>query len=330
MTLSRKAAHPGNVDGNFFVDHTCIDCDTCRWMAPKTFGRVSSGGQSVVYSQPATEEETTKALQAMVTCPTGSIRTRKPEKMVKTVRDSFPLAVDSKRIPQVFHLGYASEKSFGAVAYLVTSKTPEGEPFNILMDSPRFSSHLAKALDAVGGVQYMVLSHKDDVGDMNRWKERFPDMQRIMHKIDVRTEHQWPYIDMTGVERQLEGSGPWEVADGVKIVYTPGHSQGSVSLIVDGEHTGGDGVAFTGDHLALSARLGRLDGFARFSDDTDQQADSMAKLADEDILWILPGHGRRHSFDSALEREEGLRAAAEAYRRDPTGQKAPGPLFAVV
>jgi hypothetical protein len=26
-----------NVEGNFYVDSTCIDCDTCRWVAPNTF-----------------------------------------------------------------------------------------------------------------------------------------------------------------------------------------------------------------------------------------------------------------------------------------------------
>ena len=38
---------------NFYVDHTCIDCDTCRWMAPQTFGRTarSGPGQSVVHQQ---------------------------------------------------------------------------------------------------------------------------------------------------------------------------------------------------------------------------------------------------------------------------------------
>ena len=28
-----------NVNGNFYVDTTCIDCDTCRWMTPQVFER---------------------------------------------------------------------------------------------------------------------------------------------------------------------------------------------------------------------------------------------------------------------------------------------------
>jgi len=44
-----------NVAGDFFVDSTCIDCDTCRWLAPRTFDR--SGEQSRVWRQPETPEE---------------------------------------------------------------------------------------------------------------------------------------------------------------------------------------------------------------------------------------------------------------------------------
>ena len=31
----------------------------------------------------------------------------------------------------------------------------------------------------------------------------------VMHTADVRTAEQWPYIDMTAVETQLDGAGPW-------------------------------------------------------------------------------------------------------------------------
>ena len=38
--------------------------------------------------------------------------------------------------------------------------------------------------------------------------------------------------------------------DGIKILLTPGHTSGSITLILDGQRTGGDPVAFTGDSLA--------------------------------------------------------------------------------
>lgn len=42
---------PENVSGDFYVDTSCIDCDTCRWMAPEVF--VEVGEQSAVHHQPA-------------------------------------------------------------------------------------------------------------------------------------------------------------------------------------------------------------------------------------------------------------------------------------
>ena len=34
-------AVPGNVPGPIFVDTTCIDCDTCRQLAPATFAEAA-------------------------------------------------------------------------------------------------------------------------------------------------------------------------------------------------------------------------------------------------------------------------------------------------
>ena len=52
---------PENVDGPFFVDSTCIDCDTCRQIAPAIFG--GSGGFSFVQLQPRSEDERRGALR---------------------------------------------------------------------------------------------------------------------------------------------------------------------------------------------------------------------------------------------------------------------------
>ena len=45
-----KKRLPQNVEGEFFVDSTCIDCDACRQLAPETF--TESGSYSVVYAPP--------------------------------------------------------------------------------------------------------------------------------------------------------------------------------------------------------------------------------------------------------------------------------------
>ena len=161
---------------------------------------------------------------------------------MREVVNSFPLPIDAARLPRVFHLGYHAAASFGATPYLLCM--PDGT--NAMVDAPRFSSKLAKALEARGGVQLLLLSHMDDVADHNRWKERFPEMVRVMHARDVRGPDRWPYIDMRGVERQLEGAGPWELRPGLRAIHTPGHSAGSVSYLAEAALCGGaEGAPFT-------------------------------------------------------------------------------------
>ena len=68
LARSERDPREGNVDGQFFVDHTCIDCDTCRWMAPDSFARV--GSQSAVFKQPIDRSGRIAAIQATLSCPT--------------------------------------------------------------------------------------------------------------------------------------------------------------------------------------------------------------------------------------------------------------------
>lgn len=71
---------------------------------------------------------------------------------LKEAQDSIPIPVEG--CPGVYHCGYHAESSFGATSYLIVRT--EG---NIVMDSPRFNPKLAKQLDSLGGVKYMLLSH---------------------------------------------------------------------------------------------------------------------------------------------------------------------------
>jgi 4Fe-4S single cluster domain of Ferredoxin I len=45
-----KKRFPENVTGEFFVDSSCIDCETCQQLAPETFD--DAGDHAFVYAQP--------------------------------------------------------------------------------------------------------------------------------------------------------------------------------------------------------------------------------------------------------------------------------------
>ena len=64
---------PENIIGRFYVDSSCIDCDFCRNSAPAFFRRDAETGQSIVYRQPETAEETALAQEALEGCPSDSI-----------------------------------------------------------------------------------------------------------------------------------------------------------------------------------------------------------------------------------------------------------------
>ena len=269
-----------NSDGNFYVDESCIDCDTCRWMVPDVFSRIN--GQSAVHAQPEGEAQEDAAMGALFACPTSSIGMVTKSSRLKTVSDSFPVLVSEN----VYHCGYHSEKSFGAASYFI-----QRESGNILVDSPRFAMPLVKSIERMGGVRYMYLTHQDDIADHEKFAEHFG-CERILHEDEITGRTQ-------GVEIKLKGDQPFELADDLFILPVPGHTEGHTVLIYNGKYL------FSGDHLAYSINYRHLIAFRSacwYS--WSELLKSMERLAGYDFEWILPGHGRRFQADKERMREE--------------------------
>ena len=266
---------PENVSGVFYVDASCIDCDTCRWMAPSVFSQV--GDQSAVHHQPATEFERLQAMQALLSCPTASIGTVDKPADVKTVQESFPIALAEN----VYHCGYHAESSYGAASYLI--QRPDG---NVLVDSPRFAPPLVKRLEALGGIRYLYLTHRDDVADHAKFHQHFG-CDRILHKDEINADTQ-------AVEIQLAGTETAQLAPDLLIIPVPGHTKGHTVLLYD------QTVLFSGDHLAWSDDRQQLIAFRSVCwYSWTAQTKSMQRLADYSFEWVLPGHGRRFHSDRA-------------------------------
>ncbi|KAI3496055.1 hypothetical protein L1887_38405 [Cichorium endivia] len=291
QSLQKKKRRPENVDGEFFVDHTCIDCDTCRWMAPEVFTRVD--GMSAVSKQPSCQDERLKALQALLSCPTSSISTEKPPHDILEVQKTFPIPINTEKIPGVYHCGYHSDKSYGAASYLIVH--PEG---NILIDSPRFTERLASNIENIGGARYMFLTHRDDVADHKKWSERLG-CTRILHSTEVN-------VSTRDVEMKLDGCGPWSLNDDIQLIHTPGHTEGSVCLFYKPLK-----VLFTGDHLAMEESELAISEMYNFHS-VAIQLDSVAMLLELDFEWILPGHGRRVVYKDVEEKNSSLKAFLNA------------------
>ena len=72
---NRKFSVKENMQGIFFVDATCIACDTCVGIAPDCFSLTPDCDHAYVSGQPKSELETTKCLEALRTCPVQAIGT---------------------------------------------------------------------------------------------------------------------------------------------------------------------------------------------------------------------------------------------------------------
>lgn len=62
-----------NVAGSWYVDDTCIACDTCVGIAPRHFVLTPDDRHAYVWAQPVSTTDVAQCQQAMGACPVGAI-----------------------------------------------------------------------------------------------------------------------------------------------------------------------------------------------------------------------------------------------------------------
>jgi glyoxylase-like metal-dependent hydrolase (beta-lactamase superfamily II)/ferredoxin len=268
--------HPDNVTGEWYVDERCIDCGTCRELAPRLFG--VNGDQSIVIHQPtAAPLDQTDAWLAAQACPTQSIGTASHQPRPGRL---FPreIAADSG----VFDCGYCSPDSFGATSWFVHRPGA-----NLLIDSPRFTPALAGPFRDLGGIDHILLTHRDDVADAHRWADEFG------ARVWIHAEDHSAAPFATDV---VEGADEVQITPAVVCIPTPGHTRGSVVFLLEQRYL------FTGDSLAWSFERDDLTAFRGacwYS--WPVQTESLDSLARRHrFTWVLPGHGARTQADPDL------------------------------
>jgi glyoxylase-like metal-dependent hydrolase (beta-lactamase superfamily II)/ferredoxin len=275
---NRTRAAAENVPGSFFVDDTCIDCDTCRQVAPLTF--VDAGGHSVVQMQPEDPAALRSAARAVLCCPTNSIGSAQPD-LVKQAQADLPEPITDG----IWYCGWTSRHSFGASSYLVRAN--DGGLW--MVDAPRWAPSLVTAIERLGGLAGIFLTHRDDVADAPQYAERFQ-APMVIHERDADAA--------PTAERIITGDEPQALAPGLTIIPLPGHTAGSQGLLRD------DGTLFSGDHLWWSRRLGTLNASREVCwHSWDEQTASMRRLRDLPFDRLLPGHGQRAHLPDGRMRE---------------------------
>lgn len=261
-----RRRHPRDAGGEWFVDTTCIDCDLARQVGAPI--EADARGLSYFTRPPAPGEEERAAWRALLGCPTGSIGAPAG---AKPPPDVYPWEV----APGVLFAGYASRHAFGANAWIVRARAG-----NLLVDGPRFVPALERALEAMGGLAHVLLTHRDDIGEARRFAERFG-ARAWIHQ-DDHDAAPWA-TPFAGDLREIPGvTGFW----------IPGHTRGSVAWHVE------DRWLFSGDSLHVSRETGDLEAYPDFTwYSWEEQARSLARLAEAcRFEAVFPGHGMRGAF----------------------------------
>jgi len=253
-----------SVTGDWSVDERCIRCDVARHWAPGLIEQ-DDRGRSYVVRQPVSGEDEQALWRAAVACPTQSVHR---QAMPRPSQPPFP----HEMTPGLLALGHNSRKSFGAHSYLATR--PDG---HVMFDTPRFERSLVERVEALGGVAHILLSHRDDVADYDRWAGHFGS-QVWIHEAEA---HAAP--NATDIVR---GGDSAEMAPGVVAYVAPGHTEGHLVFHVDNRWL------FTGDTLLWNQRRGELDVTPlQMFYSWEALTETVEMLATLRVEWVLPGHG---------------------------------------
>lgn len=266
--------HPAGAPGDWYVDTRCIDCDAARQVAPGLIARNPSDGVSVFTRQPHTPEEIDMAWRAVMVCPSrsvGHVTLRRPDSPV------FPDDLGEG----VYRLGHNSPSSFGAHSYLV--RRADG---NLMFDAPRWTREVVGPIEDLGGLAHVLLSHRDDVADADRYAEHFG------ARVWIHTDDQDAAPYATDL---IDGTAATTIAGDVIAFPVPGHTRGSVLYLID------DHLLFSGDSLSWNHRSARLHAFQQacwYS--WPEQTAALGRFADSDLRFdrLFCGHGWSHDLDA--------------------------------
>jgi glyoxylase-like metal-dependent hydrolase (beta-lactamase superfamily II) len=254
--------HPENAPGDWYVDENCIDCGASRTVAPGLIAH--KGGQCVFVRQPESEADLRLAWRAQLLCPTASVRSEG--------KDAMPAGVFPEPMAEnIFRLGFNGRSSWGAHSFLI--RRAQG---NAMVDSPRFASQVVPALEGMGGLQMILLTHRDDVADAHLYAERFG-ARVFIHEADRSAA---PYATDL-----ITGRAASDIAPDLRVIPMPGHTRGSVAYL--------HGAAlFTGDSLSWEFETDGLRASRAVCwYSWPEQLQSLERLLACRFEWVFAGHG---------------------------------------
>lgn len=157
----------------------------------------------------------------------------------------------------------------------------------------RLAENIRRLTADVGGVKYIVLSHRDDVAGHAEWAEALG-ATRVIHRAECNSRQRTDECEV----QLTDDDFPYQLGDGTELLHTPGHTKGSICML----HRPTESL-FTGDHFAYSAREEALEAFSQYCGYSyETQLKSVEMLAEVPFLHMWPGHGRHFHFSDAEDR----------------------------
>ena len=283
------AEDKSDVDDHWHVSAACFNCGAVRTAAPNLF--IERNGASAFAHQPASEQETEDAWRGVLVCPVAAVR---PPKGLKMPAGLFPQAL----APGVWRLGYNARSSYGAHSYITLAGG-----LRLMIDGSRWSSHLERWIAEAGGLDHILLTHRDDVADAGIYAKRFGARVWI-HADDADGA---PFA--TDV---ITGDLAHEMLPGVRVIPMAGHTRGSVMFLVNEALFSGDSLCWDFERHALRA----------FRDvcwyDWPTQLRSLERLVHESFSGVFAGHGGSIILDAPTMQRE-LRAFLDTVKADIPG-----------
>jgi glyoxylase-like metal-dependent hydrolase (beta-lactamase superfamily II) len=251
------------------ITTTCRRCRAAWNLAPSVIG-TAKDGKAFFRRQPETAAELEEAWRALVACPTGSI---KAPRGLALPDDVFPQLLAEN----LWRLGYNDNSSAGAHPFFIRSSGG----LNFMVDGPRFVPKLVTFIEEHGGLDHVLLTHRDDVGSSARYAEHFG-ARLWIHDNDRAASPEATDL-LTGYEIS-------EPIPGCTVIPLPGHTIGSVAFLIDEK-------LFPGDTLGWELAKSMLWTNPIFCwDDWDMQHLSLKRLRDFRFDYVCAGHNASIGF----------------------------------
>jgi len=153
-----------------------------------------------------------------------------------------------------------------------------------------------KMIAGLGNIKYVFVTHadRDHIGGLHRFQKKYG-AKLVIHKAEAsRIEKPKEPIAPSIADITFEKDRSFEVGNiKLRLITTPGHTIGSTCIYDER-----DAILFSGDTLVQDFYHPYIGGTGRFihlpiiRSKIEDYLESLARLVDLDLRWILPGHGR--------------------------------------